>query len=105
MVPALLVGVATATYPPAIVAGTTLLRSDASTLARLIGLGVFVATGTLMVAAPVVATYAAPTWSARRLDVLYDWTLRHRRILLTTILIAVGIFIAVRAVLHLTGHR
>jgi hypothetical protein len=104
-VPAFLVGVITATYPPAIVAGTTLLRSDASTLGRLIGLGTFVVVGTLMVAAPVVGTYVAPTWTGRRLDTLFTWTLRHRRILLTTILILVGTYVAVRAVLHLSAHH
>jgi hypothetical protein len=103
--PAFLVGVVTATYPPAIIAGTTLLRSDASTLGRLIGLGTFVVVGTLMVAAPVVGTYVAPTWTGRRLDTLFAWTLRHRRILLTTILILVGTYVAVRAVLHLSAHR
>jgi hypothetical protein len=106
VVPAFLTGVVTATYPPAIVAGTTLLRSDASTLDRVGGLATFVVVGTLMVAAPVVATYVSPAWAARRSDAVFDWTLRHRRILLTTILIVVGSFIAVRAVLHLTrtGH-
>jgi hypothetical protein len=104
-VPAFLAGVATTTYPPAIIAGTTLLRSDASTLGRVIGLAVFVVVGTLMVAAPVLGTYLAPAWTGQRLDAVFDWTLRHRRVLLTTILIAVGVFIAVRALLHLTGHR
>jgi threonine/homoserine/homoserine lactone efflux protein len=104
-VPAFLAGVATTTYPPAIIAGTTLLRSDASTLGRVGGLAVFVVVGTLMVAAPVVGSYLAPTWTGQRMDAVFDWTLRHRRILLTTILIAVGVFIAVRAVLHLTGRR
>ena len=102
---AFLVGVATATYPPAIIAGTTLLRSDASTIARVVGLSTFVFVGTLMVAAPVVATYVAPTWAARRSDAVFNWTLRHRRILLTTILIAVGLFVAVRALLHLFAHK
>jgi hypothetical protein len=105
LVPAFLVGVVTATYPPAIVAGTTLLLSDASTLGRLMAMATFVVVGSLMVAAPVVATYVAPTWSGRHLDALFAWTLRHRRILLTTILIAVGLFIAARAVLHLAVHR
>ena len=104
VVPAFLAGVVTATYPPAIIAGTTLLRSDASTLGRLIGLGTFVVVGSLMVAAPVVGTYVAPTWAGRRSDAVFDWTLRHRRILLTTILIVVGTFVAARALLHLTGH-
>jgi MFS family permease len=99
---AFLVGVATATYPPAIIAGTTLLRSDASTVARVVGLTTFVFVGTLMVAAPVVAAYIAPAWASRRSDAVFDWTLRHRRILLTVILVAVGSFVAVRAVLLLS---
>jgi hypothetical protein len=33
---------------------------------------------------------------------VFDWTLRHRRILLTTILIVVGSFVSARAVLYLT---
>jgi hypothetical protein len=107
VVPAFFTGLLTATYPPAIIAGTTLLRSDASTVARVGGLVTFVFVGTLMVAAPVVGTYLSPSWAARRSDAVFDWTLRHRRILLTTILIVVGSFVAVRAVLHLThtGHR
>ena len=103
-IPATLVGVATATYPPAIIAGTTLLRSDASTIGRLIGLATFVIVGTLMVAAPVVGTYLAPTWTGRRMDLVFDWTLWHRRTVLSVILILVGVFVAVRAVLHLTAH-
>jgi Sap, sulfolipid-1-addressing protein len=99
---AFLVGVATATYPPAIIAGTTLLRSDASTVARIAGLTTFVVVGTLMVATPVVAVYVAPAWAGRRSDAVFDWTLRHRRILLTAILVVVGTFVAVRAVLLLT---
>ena len=102
VVPAFLTGLVTATYPPAIIAGTTLLRSDASTLARIGGLATFVVVGTLMVAAPVVGTYVSPAWAGRRSDAVFDWTLRHRRILLTTILIVVGSFVAVRALLHLT---
>jgi hypothetical protein len=102
---AVLVGAFTATYPPAIVAGTTLLRSDVSALGRLVGLSVFLAVATLMVAAPVVATYMAPERSARRLDAVFDWTLHHRRVLLTVILLLVGTFICARSVLHLTGHR
>jgi hypothetical protein len=104
---AFLTGLLTATYPPAIVAGLTLLRSDGSTAARVGGLATFVVVGTLMVAAPVVATYVSPAWAGRRSDAVFDWTLRHRRILLTTILIVVGVFIVVRAVLHLThtGYR
>jgi hypothetical protein len=107
MVSAFLVGVATATYPPAIIAGTTLLRSDSTTLVRIIGLATFVVVGTLMVAAPVVGVYISPTWAIGRSDAVFDWTLRHRRILLTVILIVVGLFVAGRAVLHLThtGHR
>ncbi len=105
LVPAFFVGVVTATYPPAIIGGTTLLRSDASGLGRLIGLGMFVVIGTLMVAAPVVGSYVAPTWTDRRLDTVFDWTLRHRRILLTTILIVVGAFVAARAALHLSAHH
>ena len=107
VVPAFLTGLVTATYPPAIVAGTTLLRSDASTPARVGGLATFVVVGTLMVAAPVVGTYISPAWARRRSDAVFDWTLRHRRILLTTILIVVGAFIAARALLHLTrtGHH
>jgi hypothetical protein len=106
VVPAFVTGLVTATYPPAIVAGTTLLRSDASTLARIGGLAVFVVIGTVMVATPVVGTYLAPAWVGRRSDAVFDWTLRHRRILLTTILIVVGSFVAARAALHLTltGH-
>ena len=103
--PAFLAGVLTATYPPAIVAGTTLLRSGASTLGRFIAMSTFVVVGTLMVAAPVVGTYVAPTWTARRMDAVFDWTLRHRRIVLTTILIVVGIFIVVRALMRLDEHR
>jgi hypothetical protein len=105
LVPAFLAGVVTTTYPPAIIAGTTLLRSDASTLGRLIGLGTFVVVGTIMVAAPVAGTYLAPTWAGRRSDAVFEWTLRHRRILLTTILIVVGTFVAARALLHLTRRH
>ena len=107
VVPAFFTGLVTATYPPAIVAGTTLLRSEASASARIGGLATFVVVGTLMVAAPVVATYISPARAGRRSDAVFDWTLRHRRILLTTILIVVGSFIALRAVLYLTrsGHH
>jgi hypothetical protein len=107
MVPAFLTGLVTATYPPAIIAGTTLLRSNASTTARVGGLATFVIVGTLMVAAPVIGTYVSPVWAGRRSDAVFDWTLRHRRILLTTILIVVGLFVAIRALLHLTltGHH
>jgi hypothetical protein len=102
---AFVTGLLTATYPPAIVAGTSLLRSRAPTAARVGGLATFVVVGTVMVAAPVVATYISPAWAARRSDAVFDWTLRHRRILLTTILIVVGLFIAGRAVLFLTHAR
>jgi hypothetical protein len=107
MVPAFFIGMATATYPPAIVAGTTLLRSDSSSVSRVGALITFVVVGTLMVAAPVVAMYVAPTWAAQRSDAVFDWTLRHRRIVLTVILIIVGLFISARALLHLThtGHH
>lgn len=106
-VPAFVTGLLVATYPPAIVAGTTLLRSNAPTGVRLAGLATFVVIGTLMVGAPVVATYISPEWASRRSDAVFDWTLRHRRVLLTTILIVVGVFISTRAVLHLThtGYR
>ena len=102
LVPAFFTGLVVATYPPAIVAGTTLLRSNASTAVRLAGFVTFIVVGTLMVAAPVVGTYISPAWSGRRSDAVFDWTLRHRHRLLTTILIAVGVFISTRAVLHLT---
>jgi hypothetical protein len=105
LIPATLAGVATATYPPAIVAGTTLFRSYEPTPVRLVALGTFLVVGTLMVAAPVVAMYVAPTWSARHMDRVYGWTLRHRRILLTVILGGVGAFVAVRAVHHLIHYH
>ena len=105
VVPAFLTGVITCTYPPAIVAGTTLLRSNASPMARGGGLVTFVVIGTLMVAAPVVATYASPAWAGSRSDAVFEWTLRHRRVLLTTTLIVVGVFISSRAVLHLSHHH
>ena len=107
LVPAFLTGLFIATYPPAIVAGTTLLRSNASTAVRLAAFATFVVVGSLMVAAPVVGTYISPEWAGRRSDAVFDWTLRHRHVLLTTILFLVGVFIAVRAVLHLThtGYR
>ena len=95
-------GLATATYPPAIVAGTTLLRSDESTPARLGGLALFVVVGTVMVAAPVVGSYVSPEWARRRSDAVFDWTLRRRRILLTVIACAAGSLIAARAGLYLT---
>jgi hypothetical protein len=105
LIPAALAGVATATYPPAIVAGTTLFRSDASTAARIVALSVFLGVGSLMVAAPVVGMYAAPRWTTHHMDRMYGWTLRHRRILLTVILGAVGLFIAVRAGMHLDEYH
>ncbi len=105
LVPAFFVGVITATYPPAIIAGTTLLRSDASAPARLVGLATFVVIGTLMVAAPVVGTYLAPTWTHARLNAVFGWTLVHRRLLLTAIFILVGTFVAARAVAHLAAHH
>ena len=100
-VPAFLTGLLVATYPPAIVAGTTLLRSHASMATRLGGLVTFVVVGTLMVAIPVVATYVSPLWAGARMDAVFNWTLRHRRTLLTTMFVAVGLFISVRALLHL----
>ncbi|MEP7111855.1 MAG: GAP family protein [Ilumatobacteraceae bacterium] len=106
VIPAFFAGLITCTYPPAIVAGTTLLRSHASTAGRVAGLATFVIVGTLMVALPVVGTYVSPTWAGSRSDRLFNWTLRHRRTLLVAILIVVGVFIAVRAIVHLThvGH-
>lgn len=105
VVPAFLTGVIACTYPPAIVAGTTLLRSHASQVARVSGLITFVVIGTLMVAAPVVATYVSPMWAGSRSDSVFDWTLRHRRVLLTTIAIVAGVFISTRAVIHLADHH
>ena len=105
VIPAFFAGVVTCTYPPAIVAGTTLLRSHASTASRITALATFVFVGTLMVALPVVGTYVSPTWAGGRSDRLFNWTLRHRRNLLITILIVVGLFIAVRALIHLTHVR
>jgi len=104
LTPALFAGVVACTYPPAIVAGTTLFRSDASVGGRVAGLATFVIVGTLMVALPVVGSYAAPEWAARRSNGLFNWTLHHRRTLLVTILIAVGVFISVRAVVLLIGR-
>ena len=63
-VPSFFTAVLVATYPPAVVAGTTLLRSNASMATRLGGLVTFVVVGTLMVAFPVVATYVSPVWAA-----------------------------------------
>jgi hypothetical protein len=105
LIPAALAGVATATYPPAIVAGTTLFRSFEPTPVRLVALGTFLVVGTLMVAAPVVGMYAAPRWTTHHMDRMYGWTLRHRRFLLTVILGAVGLFIAVRAGMHLDEYH
>ena len=107
VVPAYFTGLVVSTYPPAIVAGTTLLRSNQSISTRLVGLVTFVVVGSLMVAAPVVSSYTSPTWTRERSDSVFGWTLRHRHVLLTTILFAVGLFIAARAVVHLThaGHR
>lgn len=105
VVPAYFTGLLTATYPPAIVAGTTLLRSRASAAARVGGLSMFVIIGTVMVAVPVVGSYVAPAWSARRSDAVFDWTLRHRRNVLIVTLTTIGVLIAVRAGLHLTHVR
>ena len=105
VLPAFGVGVITATYPPAIVVGSTLLRSPESTVVRVAGLVTFLLIGPLMVMAPVIATYAAPTWTARHMDSVFRWTLFHRRNLLTLILTVVGVFIATRAVLHLAAHH
>ena len=105
VIPAFFAGVIACTYPPAIVAGTTLLRSHASTAGRVAGLATFVIVGTLMVALPVVGSYVSPEWSASRSDRLFQWTLRHRRTILTTILIALGLFISLRAIVHLTHVR
>ena len=105
VMPAFVAGVLACTYPPAIVAGTSLLRSHASTAGRVAGLATFVIVGTLMVALPVVATYVSPAWAASRSDRLFNWTLRHRRTLLVTILTVLGLFISVRALLHLTHVR
>jgi hypothetical protein len=105
VIPAALAGLITATYPPAIVAGTTLFRSDASTPARLIAVSIFLGVGTMMVAAPVVGMYAAPDWTTHHMDRVYRWTLRHRRILFTAILGAVGLFVAVRAGMHLDEYH
>jgi len=100
-IPAFVTGIVACTYPPAIVAGTTLFRSDASTGGRVVGLLTFVVVGTLMVGIPVLGSYTSPTWAARRSDALFNWTLRHRRTLLITIVTAVGLFISVRAILLL----
>ena len=105
LLPAFGVGVLTATYPPAIVAGSTLLRSRQPELARVAGLVTFLLIGTLMVMAPVIATYAAPSWAAGHMDSVFRWTLFHRRNLLTLILTVVGVFVATRAGLHLAAHH
>jgi hypothetical protein len=102
VIPAFFAGMLTCTYPPAIVAGTTLLRSHVSTTGRVAGLATFVILGTLMVAMPVIGSYVSPTWAMSRSDRLFNWTLRHRRTLLVTILTVLGLFIAGRALLHLT---
>ena len=102
VIPAFFAGVIVCTYPPAVIAGTTLLRSDASTAARFAGLLTFVVVGTLMVALPVVGTYVAPTWAATRSDQLFNWTLHHRRTLVIAIVAVIGLFITARALLHLT---
>ena len=104
-IPAFFAGIITCTYPPAIIAGTTLLRSHVSNAGRLAGLATFVVIGTLMVALPVVGSYLSPEWAARHSDRLFDWTLRHRRHLLITIVAALGLFIVVRATLHLAHVR
>lgn len=105
VIPAYFTGLVVSTYPPAIVAGTTLLRSNESSWYRLAGLVTFVLAGSVMVAAPVVSSYISPTWTRDRSDAVFGWTLRHRHVLLTTILIAVGLFIATRAIVHLTHTR
>ncbi len=105
VVPAFFAGMITCTYPPAIIAGTTLLRSHASNAGRVAGLATFVIIGSLMVALPVAGTYMSPTWAARHSDRMFDWTLRHRRNLLVTIVAVLGLFIAVRAILHLAHVR
>src|SRR3954452_11992882 len=102
VISAFFAGIVACTYPPAIIAGTTLLRSDASTGARLAGLVTFVVVGTLMVALPVVGTYVAPAWAATRSDQLFNCTLHHRRPPVVVIVAVVGVFIAGRALLHLT---
>ena len=104
VIPAFFTGVIACTYPPAIIAGTTLLRADVSTAGRIAGLLVFVIIGTLMVGLPVLGNYVAPEWALSRSDRLFNWTLLHRRTLLVTILIALGFFIAVRSLLHLAHH-
>ena len=105
VIPAFFAGMIACTYPPAIVAGTTLLRSHASTATRVVGLATFVIVGTLMVALPVVGTYVSPAWAASRSDRLFNWTLRHRRALLITILTVRALLISVGAVLRLTQVR
>jgi len=102
VISAFFAGVIACTYPPAILAGTTLLGSDASTAIRFAGLVTFVVVGTIMVALPVVGHYVSPEWAARRSDQLFNWTLHHRRNLVSAIVAVVGFLIAARAVLHLT---
>lgn len=102
LIPSFIAGVIACTYPPAIIAGTTLLRSHVSVVGRVSGLLAFVSIGSLMVAFPVAAAYVSPAWAGRHSDRLFDWTLRHRRILLVTIVALLGLFIGGRAVLHLS---
>lgn len=104
-VPALLTGMFVATYPPAIVAGTTLFRSDESNVVRLIALGTFLGIGTIMVATPVMGMFVAPNWTNHHMGRMYSWTLRHRRVLLTVVLGAVGLFVAIRAGMHLDEYH
>src|SRR3954452_11180272 len=101
VISAFFAGVIACTYPPAIIAGTTLLRSDASTAVRFAGLLTFVIVGTLMVALPVVGSFVSPAWASSRSDQLFNWTLHHRRTLVIVIVAVVGVFIAARAVVHL----
>ncbi len=99
---AFFVGVIACTYPPAILAGTTLLRSHVAVAGRVAALLTFVGVGSVMVAFPVVATYVSPVWAGRHSDRLFDWTLRHRRVLLVTIVAVLGLFIVARALIHLS---
>ncbi len=102
LIPAFLAGVIACTYPPAIIAGTTLLRSHVSVTGRVAGLLAFVSIGSVMVGFPVAAAYVSPVWAGRHSDRLFDWTLRHRRVLLVTIIGVLGVFIVGRAILHLS---
>jgi hypothetical protein len=101
---AFVAGLLTCTYPPAVVAGTTLLRSDSSMSWRVAGFATFVIIGTLMVAVPVMSSYVAPTWASARSDAVFNWMLQHRRNLLIVILTVLGAFISARAILHLAHH-